>query len=78
MAKKKIMTVEDVLSKMYEGTKVVCVFYAYGCYYADTQRDGMITAEDCKEKMNVDCLMAEVIQIASSQDTVLIRAEIVH
>lgn len=78
MAKKKIMTVEDVLGKMDEGTKVVCVLYAYGCYYADTQRDGMVTAADCKREMNFDCLRAEVIQISSNHDAVVIGAEIVH
>ena len=78
MAKRKKMTVEDVLSNMYEGTKVVCVFYAYGCYYADTQRDKMVTVADCKREMRLDCLRAEIINIEASQDTVLIRAEIVH
>ncbi len=78
MKKKKELLVDDVLEKMPDSARVVCVFYAFGIYYGDTQRDSMNTVKQCKENMNYDCKKALITKIEASQDAVHICAEIVH
>lgn len=79
MTKKKIL-VKDVLNLMEDNNKVTCIMYAYGVYYGDTQRDGMITVKDCKEQMNRACINALVTRIRTDEnrEDVIIQAEIVH
>lgn len=77
MKKKKIL-VSDILNIMDDTDKVCVILYAYGVYYGDTQRDGMITVKDCKDEMNYDCIHALVTRIRNENDHVVIHGEIVH
>ena len=63
MAKKKQLTVSDILNVMGDSQPVVCSFTAYGVPYADSYTDGMRTAKDCKEQLRYDCLNALVTGI---------------
>ena len=86
MAKKaKKIMVEDILNLMQDDEKVVVHIFAYGIHAADTYRDGMRTAKDCRENMNYDCLRAQVGRISRdsiiddpSNQFVSIAAEVVH
>ena len=63
MAKKKNISVQDVLELMKKDDTVIVRIYAYGIPAANTWADGMETVEDCLEKMNYDCLRARVGRI---------------
>ena len=80
MKKKKKIVVSDILDVMNDSDKVAVVFWSYGMYYSDTERDGMETVGDCKEEMNFDCLNAIVRRIGNDERSscVVIQAEIVH
>lgn len=83
MAKKKQILVQDILNIMDDTDKVCVILYAYGMYYGDTQRDGMVTVKDCKDQMNHNCINALVTRIRTNDERdeeahVVIQAEIVH
>lgn len=80
MAKKKQILISDILNLMSDNHEVVCLLYAYGIYYADTQRDGMKTVAECKDQMNYDCLHALVTRIKFDDHAkkIVIEGEIVH
>jgi hypothetical protein len=81
--KQKKILVQDILNIMDDTDKVCVILYAYGCYYADTQRDGMFTVKECKDQMNYDCINALVTRIRTNHEYdedahVVIQAEVVH
>lgn len=74
------MKVKEQLKLIEKDQKVNCVFYAYGIFYASSWDDGMVTAEDCLDRLNYTCMNSKVSKInisVDNPDRLVIHAEIV-
>lgn len=68
------MKVKDLLKVLNESDHVVCDFFAYGIFYANSFKDGMIDVRDHLDRLNYDCINAKVIGVHLDPEFLYISA----
>lgn len=68
------MKVKGILNLLPSNQATAVVFYAYGCHWGDTYKDGMRTAKECLDQVSNNLLATEVFKIEDQDRMIVIHA----